>query len=142
MAKQRKTARSVRGRKTKGRKAATLVRDMILQVFPGLTANDVYKPVGTMPGCDLHLSQAARSLFGYGVEVKCQESIAIWDALRQCVDNAAAAGLKPALFFKRNRTPMYVALPAEDFLYLVAQCAAAGPHAEPRGQLPSNVFLD
>lgn len=93
---------------------------LILNQFRSLSTSDVYKPVGTVPGCDLHLSAAARRVFPYGVEVKCQESLNIWSALEQCESNAKDEGLEPALFFKRNRTSMYVVLKADRFLELAA----------------------
>jgi hypothetical protein len=116
VAKQRRTARTVAGRKAKGRQAVTEVRDLMLTAFIHLSPDDVYKPVGTVPGPDLHLSAAATRVFPYSVEVKKTERLAIWEALKQAEANAN--GLTPALFFTRNNTRMYVAIPAEHFVEL------------------------
>lgn len=119
----RRAAGTTKSRKAKGRNFMVAVQKLILEHFPQLTVNDVYKPVGTVPGCDLHLSELGRSVFPFGVEGKCQESLAIWEALEQCETNAAQCSLTPLLFFKRNRTEIYATMRAKDLLKILALSA-------------------
>lgn len=63
------------------------------------------------------------ALPGCRIEVKRQERLNIWDALRQ-VDDAIPADddeTIPLLVFRRNRTRWYACLPLEDLLCLLAQ---------------------
>jgi hypothetical protein len=53
------------------------------------------------------------------VEVKHRERCAIWDWIAQATAEARPTDT-PAVFFRRNRSAWYVAVPAEDYLELVA----------------------
>jgi hypothetical protein len=53
------------------------------------------------------------------VEVKHRERCAIWDWIAQATAEARPTDT-PAVFFRRNRSTWYVAVPAEDYLELVA----------------------
>lgn len=57
---------------------------------------------------------------GVHVEAKNVERLNIWSALAQSKRDVEADGKgdSPAVFFKRNRTGWYVALPLEDFIRL------------------------
>lgn len=57
---------------------------------------------------------------GIHVEVKNVERLNIWSALDQAKRDSLADGNGdiPAVFFKRNRTEWYVALPLSDFIKL------------------------
>lgn len=100
--------------KAKGRVAVQLVRSLLLSAYPALEPDDILVKATSMGGCDLHLSPAALKLFPFAIEVKCQESLQIWAALRQATENAGTR--PPILFFKRARTDLYVALRARDFV--------------------------
>ena len=50
------------------------------------------------------------------IEVKDHETIAIWKCLKQADDDAEKRGKYPCLWFKRNRAPWRVVLPAKLFL--------------------------
>lgn len=56
---------------------------------------------------------------GVHVEIKHRERCAIWEWIGQAVADAAPTDT-PAVFFRRNRSAWMVAIPAEDFLELVA----------------------
>lgn len=107
---------SARASKAKGRKGqdqvATLIED-ILNIDPDV----IHKAIMGSHGCDVFLDKSHQHLFPFAVEVKVQEKLNIWDALKQAETNKG--NLDPILFFKRNRTKMYVALEAEHFLQLV-----------------------
>lgn len=103
--------------KAKGKRACQEVKALLHLHAPHLEDADIMLPVGSVPGIDIHLSPLARSIYNLDIEAKCQESLNIWAALRQAEENSKT-GL-PIVFFKRNRTKMYVALDAEAFLKLL-----------------------
>lgn len=70
-------------------------------------------------GVDIQLSPAARKVYPFSIEVKCQEALNIWAALEQAEENKGSH--TPLLCFKRNRTEIYVALKLEDFLNYVTK---------------------
>jgi len=70
-------------------------------------------------GLDVKLSEAARKAVGFAIEAKNQEKINIWAAIEQAEENAAKEGLRPALVFRRNRSPVYVVIKWDDFLSLL-----------------------
>jgi hypothetical protein len=55
---------------------------------------------------------------GVHVEVKHRERCAIWDWIAQAASDARPTDI-PAVFFRRNRSQWYVAVPADEFLALV-----------------------
>jgi hypothetical protein len=122
--KKRQTAKTVASRKAKGRNAVKEVV-FLLRFFggPTLTEADIYQPVGTVPGPDIHLSEAARRRFPFVIEVKNQEALNIWAALKQAESHVEGhiredgqRAMLPLLFFKRNRSELYVAMHAARFL--------------------------
>jgi hypothetical protein len=55
---------------------------------------------------------------GIHVEVKRRERCAIWEWIAQAGSEARPTDC-PAVFFRRNRSPWYVAVPADEYLELV-----------------------
>jgi len=53
------------------------------------------------------------------IEVKRQERCSIWSWIAQAAGDARPTDT-PAVFFRRNRSQWYVAVPADDYLELVA----------------------
>jgi hypothetical protein len=104
--------------KAKGRIAVATVRELLIQ-YLGLGEADVFVKATSQGGCDIHLSAMGRECFPYSIEVKNVEALNIWKALTQAKNNADE--LSPIVFFKRARTPMFVALPAEEFLALLGR---------------------
>jgi len=84
-------------------------------------------------GCDLYLSPAARERFGFGVECKAQERIALPEWWQQCTRNAAAEGLTPLLVFRRNREDALVVMRWEDLLALLQNIPANLPEGSDGG---------
>jgi hypothetical protein len=100
--------------KAKGRRAQQELRDAILAAFPHLEPDDVRNtPMGTQ-GEDILLSPAARQVWPWYSEVKNVEALNIHKAIAQ----ASGKGRVPAVVFKKNATPMYVALPLDEVLVM------------------------
>lgn len=105
--------------KAKGRTAQNEVAKMIKEHIEAQTGieldpRDVGVAIMGTSGTDIKLSPLAEKYFQYSVEVKNQEALNIWAALKQAEANVLP-GTKPMLCFRRNRTPMYVVLKAEDY---------------------------
>lgn len=67
----------------------------------------------------------AHAIPGYWIEVKRKERLDLWMCLAQADDGAdGATGLEviePALIFRRNRSPWYVAIPLDNWLDLLKE---------------------
>jgi hypothetical protein len=117
-------AKTVRSRKQKGSKFQKEVAEIIRNKY-NLEERDVVSTPSSVFGEDILLSNTALELFPYGVEVKCQEKISIWESLKQAETNAQKMKEKykkditPLLVFKRNRSKTYVCLEFDDFLKLI-----------------------
>jgi len=113
------TANTPATRKAKGRKLQQYVVKKILEHFPKLTERDVKSVPMGVPGSDIELSEAAVKLFPYSCEMKNQEKLNIWAALKQAEGENRDKDLIPLLVFKRNRSEVYCALKFEDFMKLI-----------------------
>ena len=102
--------------KAKGRRCATEVKTIILSLFGSLLDADIVVTSSGETGEDLKFSPAARALLPISVECKNQERLNIWDALEQCEENSGE--YTPVVFFRRNRSDLYAAIPAKDLLEL------------------------
>lgn len=107
-----------RSAKSKGKRLQNALRDLILEHFPQLEPDDVVSTLMGDSGTDIKLSPAARKVFPYSPECKNTEKLAIWSALEQAEKNTKE-GTAPILFFKRNRSKMYVAMNADHFFELI-----------------------
>lgn len=103
--------------KQKGRILQQDIRDKILEKFPELQEDDVTSRSMGCGGEDVLLSPKARVFFPFSCECKNQESMSIWQALKQAEANAK--NNIPLLIFKRNRTKIYCALSFDDLLKLI-----------------------
>ena len=109
-----------RSAKNKGKRLQNTVRDLILEHFPQLEPDDVVSTLMGDSGTDIKLSPAARKVFPYSPECKNQEKLNVWASLEQAEKNVKD-NTYPVLFFKRNRSKMYVALDVEHFFQLIGQ---------------------
>lgn len=105
-----------RASKAKGRNAVVQVVDT-LRAFFALQDDDMIVKATSQGGCDVHMSPLAAGLFPYAIEVKNQETLKIWAALKQAEANAGQK--TPILFFTRAHAPMYVALRVDHFLQVL-----------------------
>ncbi len=106
--------------KAKGRRAAQEVRDAILSYFPSLHEDDIRVTPSSVTGEDLLLSPKAQEVLPYCFEVKNQEKLNLWDAIKQAKSHVKDAR-KPLLVFKRNHQSLYVTCDLETFLMVVAR---------------------
>jgi hypothetical protein len=107
--------------KAKGRRLQQWVRDTLLAFCPALTPDDIRSTSMGAAGEDILLSPAARQVYPFSIEAKCQESLNVWAALEQAENNVPARGFEfctPIVVFKRNHSKTYVALEFEQFLRL------------------------
>ena len=102
--------------KAKGRRCAQELKDLILRIMQGMQEDDILVTPSGVTGPDLILSPLAKKILPWAVECKNVEALNIWAALKQA-EAEARSGL-PLLFFRRNRTKLYVALDAEEFIKL------------------------
>ena len=105
-------------RKAKGRRLQQAVRQDLVDRL-GIDPGDILSTAMGQSGCDLYLSPAARERFGFGVECKAQERIALPEWWQQCVRNAAAEGLAPLLILKQSRREPLAVLRWSDLLALL-----------------------
>ena len=112
--------------KAKGKRCAQEVKELLVSGAPVLDGDDIVVTPSGVPGVDLHLSPAAKTFYPFAIECKCQESIAIWQALKQAESHPFGDEI-PILFFKRNRSKLYVCLEAEQFIKLIRQEKTAPP---------------
>lgn len=64
-----------------------------------------------------------RGLPGIHCEVKRHERLNVWEALEQAERDSKRFGGRPALFFRRNRSPWFVAMSLPDWMTMYAAFA-------------------
>jgi hypothetical protein len=126
------TANTPASRKAKGRRLQQAVRQDLVDRL-GIDPGDILSTAMGQAGCDLYLSPAARERFGFGVECKAQEAIALPAWWKQCEANASKVGLVPLLVFKRNREEPLAVLRWSDLLALLQNIPANLPEGSDRG---------
>lgn len=104
--------------KAKGRRLAAAVKYALLQRAESLQSDDIIVTPSGVPGEDLTLSPAARTVYPLNIECKNQEALNIWAALEQAKSNRSGNN-KPIVVFSRNRSDINVALKLQDFLDLI-----------------------
>ena len=95
---------------------------MILNVYKSLEPDDVKSTSMGASGEDVQLSPYARKLFSYSAECKNQERLNFWGCWDQTVSNAG--DYEPAMFVKKNRREVLVAIRAEHFFKLMEKTNA------------------
>lgn len=112
---------NIKSAKSKGRRCAQEVKNLILENAPDLIEGDVTITSASVTGEDLHLSPRARELFNWAIECKNTEAINVWASYAQSEAHARGTNKTPILFFKRNRSKLMVCMSAEDFFKTVKQ---------------------
>ena len=116
----KKKRMSAKSCKAKGRAACKEVVELLAKYWPDHRPGDFEITSSGVTGEDVKLSPAARDRFPFVIEVKNQQALNIWEALKQAQSHRKdRENLYPLLFFKRNHSKLYVALEADDFLKLV-----------------------
>ena len=113
-------ATTPKSRKQKGKAFQNRVRQDLVDRL-GIDPGDILSTAMGQSGCDLYLSPAARERFGFGVECKAQEAIALPAWWKQCETNASKVGLVPLLVFKRNREEPLAVLQWSDLIRLIRE---------------------
>lgn len=101
--------------KAKGRMFQGTVCDIVRAMF-GLSEHDARPAIMGESGADIKLSGLGRRLFPFAVECKKQESLNVWEAMKQAEANAKKERLHPCLVFSRNRSPAYAVVPLALFV--------------------------
>ena len=104
--------------KGKGRRLQNYLKDKLYDFFPSLRNGDIKGAVMGESGEDIKLSPAAKDLIPYSFECKNQERLNIWESLNQAEGNSDDR--TAVLIFKRNRTPVYAAIPFEYLIKLLS----------------------
>ena len=104
--------------KAKGRKLQNLVVKKLREAYPELEDDDIKGQIMGVSGEDVVLSPLAKRLIGLSFECKNQEKLSLWDSLDQADKNSGKR--TPVLIFKRNRTPIYAAVPFEYLIELLS----------------------
>lgn len=108
---------TIRSAKNKAVRAQNDTRDAILTAFPQLTRQDVRCAIMGERGADLVMSELAREVFPFDVEVKARAKIAlIYDALTQA---DRGSGI-PLAVVKADRKRLLAVLDLEHLIALVA----------------------
>lgn len=127
------TANTPASHKAKGRRLQQAVRQDLVDRL-GIDPGDILSTAMGQSGCDLYLSPAARERFGFGVECKAQERIALPEWWQQCARNAAAEGLTPLLILKQSRREALAVLRWDDLLALLQNVPANSPEGSDGGE--------
>ena len=108
--------------KAKGRRCAQEVKNLMQKVTitTAIGDDDIVVTSAGVTGEDLTLSPLARSVYPLRCECKNVEKLNIWEALEQAEQHnkAGKKRYEPAVFFKRNKSKLFVAVDAEFFLKL------------------------
>jgi hypothetical protein len=107
--------------KHKARRLQNAVCEDIRLTFPGLSFKDVQPALMGEAGVDIQLSDIARSLVPFAIECKNKETLSIWKALDQAAANAKEELLRPAVVFKKNGQPPFIALEWTLFLEILRE---------------------
>ena len=105
--------------KAKGRRFQQWIRSLMLGFADSLLEEDDVRSTSMGAGGeDLLLSPLAQQVFPITPECKNQEALSIWKAMEQAEAHALDTGRTPVLFFKRNHSSSYAALPAAALIRL------------------------
>jgi hypothetical protein len=108
--------------KAKGRRAAQEARDLLLKAAEAwLKPDDIKVTSSSVTGEDLSLSPKARDVYPYCLEVKCQERVNIWAALKQAQSHCEGKHWDPILAIRRNHTKLYAVLDFEHLAWLLCE---------------------
>lgn len=102
--------------KSKGRRACAEAREAMLRHAPELQPDDIRVVPSGVPGEDLWLSPAARTLYPFAMELKNVEKLNFWDAIKQAETHAKGTLYTPLVVFRRNNEKLRMIVDFEQFL--------------------------
>lgn len=107
-------------KKAKGRNAQKFVRDLLLELYPCLTEDDIRSTSMGAAGADLQLSAAAKQLIGLKFEVKNQERLAgVYSVYDQAVSHQGSE--EPVAVLKMNHRKPLALVDLRYFLNLLKE---------------------
>jgi len=119
-------ANTPRSRKAKGAAFTKEIVQSILNAFPDLAEADLRPVPSSVPGNDVWMSDKAAKLLNLDIEAKRQESVKIWEWLKQVEDRVEKkkSSELPIVVFRRSKSKAYVCLDFDRFLQLLKCCTA------------------
>lgn len=109
--------------KAKGRGLQKIVRDLILEIWPELTTDDVRSTSMGAGGEDVQLSQAARLVVPFQIECKNKEHVAVYSWYEQARQHGPH---EPLLIIKENYAEPLVIIDAKLFMTLLRRSQQVG----------------
>jgi hypothetical protein len=103
--------------KAKGRTLQNIIVSHLRDHF-GLSEDDIRPAIMGESGVDIKMSSKSKARIPFDIECKNQESLNIWSAFSQAVDNSSPER-KPLLVFKRNRSEILCCLRFADLISLL-----------------------
>lgn len=101
--------------KNKGRKHQQWVRDLLLELAPTLTKDDIRSTGMGQGGEDIQLSAAARKEYPFQIECKSRAKIGVYADYKQAKEHGK---YEPILVIKQNTEKPLVVMDAEWFFKL------------------------
>ncbi len=118
--------------KSKGRKFQNFIRDLMLSRAPNLKPDDIRSTSMGVSGPDIQLSTAAKIIYPWAVEAKCQERLNLWKSWDQTKAHVDPEDpyLVPLLFVKKNRSDILVVMSIDDFWSMRFKQGSDMPHID------------
>lgn len=102
--------------KAKGRKLQQLIRDMLLELYPELEADDIRSTAMGQQGEDVQLSPRARKYLPFQIECKNKKEVAVINWLKQAATHGTHI---PIVVAKQNHSNPVVVIDALTFFRLL-----------------------
>jgi len=106
--------------KGKGRTLQNETKENLYKYFPDLEEGDIRTAIMGESGRDIIFSPLGDRVVPFDIECKNQETLSIWEFMKQAIANAGE-GRIPLLVFRRNRSDTYCTMRFEDLLKLIVK---------------------
>ena len=104
--------------KAKGRRLQNFICEEFIKRHPELREGDIRPAIMGESGTDVKMSPAAKDEIIFDIEAKNQESISIWQWLKQAEENTEEHRIS-LLVFKRNHSKTYAVIDFDDLMKLL-----------------------
>ena len=109
-----------RSAKAKGRKLQQEVRNLLVETLKDeLEDGDINVAIMGESGIDIKLSPLAKRKIPFDMECKNQETIQIWQSIKQAEENSKEESRIPMVVFRRNRSKTYCVMEFEKLIELL-----------------------